>query len=156
MDNHIWLVIFIVVLAAAALLFLFRRRDRGVPPQGRPPQPLDAPLEGQPGAASAATPSGAAAVEARREFVVRPAPAGPGDDLTRMKGIGPKLAALLAELGVTHYSQIAEWTGEDIAAIDPHLGAFQGRPTRDRWVEQAGYLARDDIAGFEAQFGKLG
>ena len=33
---------------------------------------------------------------------------------------------------------------------------FKGRITRDRWVEQAGYLARGDTAGFEAQFGKLG
>ena len=36
------------------------------------------------------------------------------------------------------------------------MGAFKGRITRDRWVEQARYLAAGDIAGFEVTFGKLG
>jgi predicted flap endonuclease-1-like 5' DNA nuclease len=36
------------------------------------------------------------------------------------------------------------------------MGAFQGRIARDRWIEQARYLAADDVAGFEAVFGKLG
>ncbi len=73
-----------------------------------------------------------------------------------MKGVGPKLVALLHGLGVTHFSQIAAWSDEDIAAIDPHLGVFSGRITRDRWVEQARRLAADDVSGFEAEFGKLG
>ena len=81
--------------------------------------------------------------------------AGPADDLTRIKGVGPKLQAMLRELGVTRYEQIAAWTPADIAAIDPHLGAFQGRIVRDGWTEQARYLAAGDIAGFEAKFGKL-
>ncbi len=87
-----------------------------------------------------------------------PAPASPlaeADDLTRMKGVGPKLAARLNELGITHFSEIAALSPDDAAALDSQLGAFQGRITRDRWIEQAGYLARDDRAGFEAAFGKL-
>ena len=83
------------------------------------------------------------------------APAGPADDLTRIKGVGPKLQAMLRDLGVTRYEQVAAWTPADIAAIDPHLGAFQGRIVRDGWTEQARYLAAGDIAGFEAKFGKL-
>eukprot|EP01037_Dinobryon_pediforme_P005665 gene5665-5727_t len=53
-----------------------------------------------------------------------------GDDLTRIKGLGPKLSRLLADLGVTRFDQIAAWTDADIAQIDAQLGAFAGRPTR--------------------------
>tara|TARA_R110000868_G_scaffold64922_13_gene194757 strand:+ start:1689 stop:2204 length:516 start_codon:yes stop_codon:yes gene_type:complete len=77
------------------------------------------------------------------------------DDLLRMKGVGPKLKALLHELGITRFAQIAAWTDTDIAAIDARLGNFKGRPIRDQWVDQAKYLAAGDIAGFEAQYGKL-
>jgi predicted flap endonuclease-1-like 5' DNA nuclease len=83
-----------------------------------------------------------------------PAVAG-GDDLTRIKGVGPKLSRLLGELGVTSYAQIAAWTEADLAAIDAKLGAFAGRPTRDSWIEQATLLAGGDTADYEAKFGKL-
>jgi predicted flap endonuclease-1-like 5' DNA nuclease len=78
-----------------------------------------------------------------------------GDDLTRIKGLGPKLSRLLAELGVTRLDQIAAWTEADIAEIDPKLGAFAGRPTRDAWVEQAQLLLNGDAAVYEARFGRL-
>lgn len=80
---------------------------------------------------------------------------GDPDDLRKIKGIGPKLNTLLGELGVARYDQIAAWTSQDIAEIDPYLGTFKGRIVRDNWVEQAGFLAKGDIAGFEAKFGKL-
>lgn len=87
-----------------------------------------------------------------------PAPAAPaasGDDLTRIKGVGPKLNARLKELGVTTYAQIAAWSEADMAAIDAQLGSFAGRPKRDSWVEQAQLLAGGDTSGYEAKFGKL-
>lgn len=56
---------------------------------------------------------------------------------------------------MARYDQIAAWTSSDVAEIDPYLGAFKGRIERDGWIEQAGFLARGDIAGFEAKFGKL-
>lgn len=77
------------------------------------------------------------------------------DDLTRMKGVGPKLVTLLTSLGVTRFEQIAGWTERDIADINRHLGGFAGRIERDRWVEQARFLAAGDIAGYEVAFGKL-
>lgn len=83
-------------------------------------------------------------------------PAGPANELTRMKGVGPKVAALLNGLGVTRFDQIAAWNGADIARIDAELGAFKGRIARDQWVEQARLLAAGDTAGYEAKFGKLG
>ncbi len=78
------------------------------------------------------------------------------DNLQLLKGIGPKLAVLLNGLGVTSFAQVAAWTDADVAAIDPQLGAFQGRIARDNIVDQAGYLARGDRSGFEAKYGALG
>ena len=92
---------------------------------------------------------------------VKPAEATPtaaepsGDDLGRIKGIGPKLKALLASLGVTRYAQIAAWDDADIARIDAQLGSFAGRAKRDNWVEQAKLLASGDAAAYEAKFGKI-
>jgi predicted flap endonuclease-1-like 5' DNA nuclease len=83
-------------------------------------------------------------------------PDGPPDPLTRMKGLGPKAEAMLNGLGIIHYAQIAGWSAADIARVDAQMGAFRGRIERDRWVEQARYLAAGDVAGFEAVFGKLG
>ena len=77
------------------------------------------------------------------------------DDLTRIKGVGPKLVALVGSFGITRYDQIAAWSEADIARIDPQLGAFQGRIVRDDWVGQCCYLAAGDVAGFEARFGKV-
>lgn len=79
-----------------------------------------------------------------------------GDDLTRIKGVGPKIAGLLHREGVHHFAQIASWTDADIFAIDTKLGNFAGRPMRDQWVEQAKLLATGDAAGFEEKFGALG
>ena len=77
------------------------------------------------------------------------------DDLTRIKGVGPKLVAALRSLGIVRYAQIAAWTDEDLDRLDSQLGPFTGRPRKDGWVEQATYLAKGDTAGFEARFGKL-
>jgi predicted flap endonuclease-1-like 5' DNA nuclease len=83
-------------------------------------------------------------------------PVSQADNLQLIKGVGPKMVALLNGLGVTSFRQIADWTEADIAAIDPQLGAFQGRIARDNIVDQAGFLARGDKAGFEAKYGALG
>ncbi len=83
-----------------------------------------------------------------------PAPAS-GDDLSRIKGLGPKLQALLPTLGISSFAQIAALSDADLDELDGKLGAFAGRPRRDNWVEQAKFLAAGDTAGFEGQFGKL-
>lgn len=78
-----------------------------------------------------------------------------GDDLTRIKGLGPKLAATLRDLGVTTFAQIAAWDEAGIDRIDSQLGRFQGRIRRDDWVGQAQLLAQGDDAGFAERYGKL-
>ena len=84
-----------------------------------------------------------------------PGASGPPDDLLRLKGVGPKLAAMLNERGITRFDQITKLSSGQIETIDASLGAFRGRFERDRIQEQADYLARGDIGGYESKFGKL-
>jgi predicted flap endonuclease-1-like 5' DNA nuclease len=92
----------------------------------------------------AVVPQAAAAVEAPVETKPAPKPAAkakpaaalPPDDLTRMTGIGPKLAEALASRGVTRFAQIAAWTADDLAKFDAEL-SLKGRAVREAWVAQA-------------------
>jgi predicted flap endonuclease-1-like 5' DNA nuclease len=77
------------------------------------------------------------------------------DDLSLVKGLGPKLVEQLRSLGVTRFAQIAAWDDADIDRIDAQLGRFQGRIRRDDWPGQARLLAVGDTTGYEAKFGKL-
>ena len=77
------------------------------------------------------------------------------DNLSMIKGLGPKLADQLRALGVTRFTQIAAWDDAEIDQIDAQLGRFQGRIRRDDWPGQARLLAEGDTAGYEAKFGKL-
>lgn len=81
--------------------------------------------------------------------------AGGPDDLTTLKGLGPKAAAQLNNLGIYRYAQIAALTPAQANAVDAHMGVFKGRIARDRWVEQARYLSTGDRTAFETAFGKL-
>ena len=84
-----------------------------------------------------------------------PGASGPPDDLKQLKGVGPKLATLLNQRGITRFDQIAKLSPGQVQAIDNSLGAFKGRFERDQIVEQAEYLARGDTDGYEVRFGKL-
>ena len=77
------------------------------------------------------------------------------DDFCRMKGVGPKFADALHAQGFNRFEQLAHLTSTEISRLDAQLGAFSGRIVRDRIVEQADYLARGDIDGYEQTFGKL-
>lgn len=84
-----------------------------------------------------------------------PGASGPPDDLLKLKGVGPRLAGILNERGITCFDQIAKLSPGQIESLDASLGAFRGRFERDRIQEQADYLARGDIDGYEVKFGKL-
>lgn len=89
--------------------------------------------------AAAAAPAPAA------EPAASPAPGTVGaDELLKLKGVGPKLVALLHSFGITSYAQIAAWSESDIDAMDAQMGAFAGRIRRDNWVEQAALLQSGD------------
>ena len=77
------------------------------------------------------------------------------DDLTRLKGVGQKFASRLNELGIYRYEQLAGFSDNELNSLDEKLGPFRGRMSRDRLRDQADYLARGDIDGFEEKFGKL-
>jgi predicted flap endonuclease-1-like 5' DNA nuclease len=79
----------------------------------------------------------------------------PRDDLCMLKGVGPKFAEALHAAGFVNFGQLAGLTPVEIDRLDRQLGAFAGRISRDRIAEQADYLARNDIDGFEQRFGKL-
>ena len=78
------------------------------------------------------------------------------DNLELLKGVGPKVNAMLKSMGITSFDQVANWTPADIAEIDPKLGTFAGRIGRDNWVDQAKLLVAGDVAGFEKKYGALG
>ena len=84
-----------------------------------------------------------------------PGASGPPDDLVQLKGVGPKLAAILNQRGISRFDQIAKLSPAQVDDLDEALGAFRGRLTRDKVVDQADYLARGDIDGFEHKYGKL-
>jgi predicted flap endonuclease-1-like 5' DNA nuclease len=127
------------------------------------PPPLDdAPVAGPP----AATPSladepiaAAAPLDASpASEAVAPAPAEPSPaerPVTIIKGLGPKVAARLGEQGVATVGDLAALSDDQAEALDARLGPFTGRMARDRWLEQARFLAAGDDKGFEAVFGRL-
>lgn len=80
----------------------------------------------------------------------------PIDELTRIKGLGPKAQAVLNGIGIHRFAQLAALDPAQAAEVDTRLGAFKGRIFRDRWIDQARLLEQDDVAGFEKEFGKLG
>jgi len=64
------------------------------------------------------------------------------DDLTRIKGIGPKMAEALHALGVTSFAQIAAWSEAEAAEMDEKAQA-RGRIERDDWIAQAKALLEE-------------
>ena len=137
--------------------------DEGAAPAQRNQALIDAPAAAvAPVPIPPATPPGLTgageAVEAavERQQIASAEPIAIGDDdLTRIKGIGPKLVAQLGELGIRSFTQIAAWSEADIDRIDSQLGRFEGRIRRDSWVEQARLLAAGDDTGFAARFGAI-
>ncbi|HEX6865891.1 MAG TPA: helix-hairpin-helix domain-containing protein [Caulobacteraceae bacterium] len=61
------------------------------------------------------------------------------DDLTVLKGVGPKLAVKLAERGITRFADVAAMSAETIADLDAEL-MLLGRIERDDWIGQAKQL----------------
>ncbi|MFL6845608.1 MAG: hypothetical protein ACJ8ER_12090 [Allosphingosinicella sp.] len=149
-ENNIILIVVALVIGLFVALWIFRGAQRsGASPDG----PEGNALQDEFAAATQNVAGEILGVEAHPEI---PGPSGPPDNLQRLKGVGPKLAAQLNEFGITRFDQLAGLTENEVALLDRRMGAFEGRIARDRLVEQACYLERNDIDGFEAKFGKLG
>lgn len=169
-ENWIGLiaVVLVVLLLVAWLLARARRTKVEIAPReddGAPARRNQALIDAPPAAAAPPadvpppTPQGLAGAGEAVAAAVAPAPIAAvihgSDDLTRIKGLGPKLAEQLHALGVTSFEQIGAWDDADIDRVDAHLGRFQGRIRRDDWPAQARLLATGDTAGYETKFGKL-
>jgi len=78
------------------------------------------------------------------------------DDLKLIKGVGPKLEAMLNGMGFWHWDQVAKWGSDEVAWVDQNLEGFKGRVSRDNWVEQAKKLAVGEQTEFSARARKDG
>jgi predicted flap endonuclease-1-like 5' DNA nuclease len=159
LREYWWLVV-LAVIAVAVAFMLLRPRQRVRLTDSAPVRPHMAharPPEGRglAGEAAAATSDVAGELIGARVRHKLDGVAGPADDFCLIKGIGPKLADALQDLGFRRFDQLAGLSPTELERIDDQLGAFRGRLSRDRVVEQADYLARNDIDGFEQRFGKL-
>ena len=76
-------------------------------------------------------------------------------DLRLLKGVGDKLAARLADLGVRNTAEMAALSPVDAARIDGELGPFAGRIARDQLIDQARLLADGRVTEFEARYGRI-
>jgi predicted flap endonuclease-1-like 5' DNA nuclease len=113
------------------------------------PEPVAAAPEPQP----APAPEAAEAEAGTKPELLAAPRGGRGDDLKKIKGIGPGLEKSLNEQGVWHYAQIASWTEAELVWADQNLIKFKGRITRDDWVGQAKILAADDKTEFSKRSG---
>jgi NADH-quinone oxidoreductase subunit E len=98
--------------------------------------------------------SNSAATDKAKPTTLKAARASGADDLKQIKGVGPKLEALLNSMGFFHFDQIAKWTGAEIAWVDENLEGFKGRVSRDGWVDQARVLAEGGETAFSTKVKK--
>jgi NADH-quinone oxidoreductase subunit E len=111
-------------------------------PEAKPPakaKPTAKATAKSPPVAKAATSTKAAGAKtsSAKAAVAKPAS---GEDLSVIKGLGPKAAAALKAGGITSVAQIAAWTEADIERWDAAING-RGRILRDDWVGQAKTLA---------------
>ena len=65
-----------------------------------------------------------------------------GDDLKKIRGVGPAMERELRRLGITTFAQIAAWTPEDVDTIGKKIKAKPERIRRENWIESAATLAK--------------
>jgi predicted flap endonuclease-1-like 5' DNA nuclease len=82
---------------------------------------------------------------------IRPSEPAHHDNLCRIGGIGPELEEKLNALGVSRYSEIAQWSPAAVERIDRELG-LTGRIARENWIEQAQILSRGGDTRFSREY----
>ena len=159
LGDNLWLIIIATLVIAIIAFLLLRPRQSVRLSDSAPLRPHMAdtkPEEGRglDGEAAAAT------SDVVGEIIRAPVHEALGggeqrDELTLLKGVGPKFADALHAHGIFRFEQLASLTPVEIERLDAQLGPFSGRIQRDRVTEQADYLGRGDRDGFEERFGKL-
>ncbi|HKX91291.1 MAG TPA: hypothetical protein VJM15_02550 [Sphingomicrobium sp.] len=158
--REYWWLLLVAAIAAAIAVRLLRARQSvrltdSAPVRPHMQQAKNAEGRGLAGEAAAATSDVTGELLGAPVHRKLSGAAEPADDFCRMKGVGPKFATALHDLGFNRFDQLAHLTPTEIERLDAQLGAFSGRIARDRIVEQADYLGRRDIDGYEQRFGKL-
>lgn len=82
--------------------------------------------------------------------VTEPTPASDADELERIEGVGPKIAAALRASGITTFARLAASNETELKASLSFAG-IRFAPSLSTWAEQSGLLA----SGNEAEFLKL-
>ena len=149
-----------LVIGAIVGYLVFRPRQRVRLSDDTPVRPHMAVAEkgeghGLASEAAAAASDVAGAVLNARVHEQLPGATGTPDDLQKLKGVGPKFAAMLNERGIIRFEQLSGLAPNQVEALDAEMGPFRGRFASDRIIEQADYLARGDIDGYRAKFGAL-
>ncbi len=74
-----------------------------------------------------------------------------GDDLTKLSGIGPSMAATMAELGITSYKKLAAMDDDILRDMLEESGARlnNNKEAMDSWNEQALLADKGDFAGLK-------
>jgi class III poly(R)-hydroxyalkanoic acid synthase PhaE subunit len=67
------------------------------------------------------------------------------DDLTRIRGLGPKMQEKLIDAGIQTFDQLAALSDDQAQELDKKLDA-RGRLIRENWVAQAGDLSGSQLA----------
>lgn len=145
-----WQIWFLLLLAFAGGLitgWVARAQPDEVPEDDKADRDDKAPIQGvsalnvedepvkKGASAEPSRPSAPAEPEPAPEQTPPPPPA-ENDDLTRIKGLGPRAAEKLHEAGIHSFSQIAGWSESDVEKFDALING-RGRIERDNWVEQA-------------------
>jgi predicted flap endonuclease-1-like 5' DNA nuclease len=68
------------------------------------------------------------------------------DDLTQLSGIGPRMASILSEGGVTSYDGLQHASTEELRQIVSKAGVLPPS-SLDTWPAQAAFAARADWRG---------
>ncbi|MGW3345775.1 S8 family serine peptidase [Nonomuraea rubra] len=72
------------------------------------------------------------------------APVPAEDDFQRVKGVGPKISALLHQAGITTFEQLRALSVEELAAILHSAGIGAERLAKQDWIGQAAALAAEE------------
>lgn len=83
------------------------------------------------------------------ETPAQPPEAATGDDLTRLSGIGPKLAEAMAAVGITQYSQLAAMSLAELNERLAGSGIRYSKATAETWAEQAKFAAAGNWEGLK-------
>lgn len=84
-----------------------------------------------------------------------PSPPAVPDDLTRIEGIGPRIAEKLAQAGITTYAGLAATAPERLKAVLAKAGPRFRLARPQTWPEQAALLAAGEEAAFAALTAEL-